>query len=108
DGGDTDLEPVRPSGILGHTATESAGRLAGRVGRVIETVGQNRLGQPRVHHSGLQHGPALNRVDLQYLIQPGQGDEYRVRIGQRAAGESGPSSEGHERHLHKIQTTYDL
>ena len=53
-GGDAVLEAVRPAGVLGDVAADGAGRLAGGIGDVVQAVRRDRLGEPRVHHAGLE------------------------------------------------------
>ena len=57
-GGDAVLEAVRPAGVLRHVAADGAGGLARRIGHVVEAVGRHGLGEPGVHHAGLEHGAA--------------------------------------------------
>ena len=63
---------------------------------------KHRLGEPGIDHAGLKHGATLHRVDAEDAVQPGEGNEHRVRVGQRAAGEPGSGAPGHEGHLQQV------
>ena len=80
-GGDAVLEAVRPAGVLGDVAAEGAGGLARRIGRVVQAVRRDRLGEPGVDHAGLHHGAAAHRIDREDAVQPGERDEHRVAVG---------------------------
>jgi hypothetical protein len=99
---------VGSPGIFGHIATDGAGCLAGRIRHVIQSERKHRLGKPGVHHPGLKHSAAGNRIDTEDPVQSGQGDENGIRIGQGASGESGPRSPGHERDPEQMQQPHDL
>ena len=97
-GGHAVLEAVRPAGVLGHVAADGAGALARGIGDVVQPVRAHRFGEPRVDHAGFHHGPPVRRDDREDPVHPGQGDQHRVALGERAAREAGAGAARHERH----------
>jgi hypothetical protein len=96
--GDAVLEAVGTAGIFGHVSADGTGRLTRWIGHVVETIGEHGLGQAGVHHSGLQHRPPLRGIDAQDPIEPGEGDEHRVGVGQGSPRQTGPRPPGDEGH----------
>jgi hypothetical protein len=81
--GEPVLEAVRAAGVLRDVAADRADLLAARVGRVVEPVRRGRGGDLQVRDAGLDGRAAVDRVDLQDPLEPGQGDDDAVRDGQR-------------------------
>ena len=87
-GGDAGLEAVRPAGVLGDVAPDGAGGLARGIGDVLQAVRQHGLREAGVDDTGLDHRAASGRVDVEDAVQPGEGHEHGVALGECTAAES--------------------
>ena len=96
--GEPVLQAVRAAGVLRDVAADRADLLAAGVGRVVEPVRRGGRGDLQVRDAGLDDGAAVDRVDLQDPLEPGQRDHHAVRDGQRTTGQAGARAAGDERH----------
>ena len=91
-------EAVGAAGIEGDVAADGADRLARRIGRVVEAERNRRRRDVEVDHAGLDHGDAIDRVDLEDAGQPVERDDDAVDVRHRPAGQAGAAAAGDERH----------
>jgi hypothetical protein len=98
-GGGAVAEAVGAAGVLRHVATDGAGLLAGRVGRVVEAVPGDGGADVQVDDSRLHHGDPVLRVDLQDAVHTGGDDDDAAVAGDGAAGEAGAGPARRDRRL---------
>ena len=65
-------EAVGAAGVLGDVAAERAGRLARRIGRVVEAAARNGLRQVEVDQPWLDRRPHVIGIHLQDAPHPGE------------------------------------
>ena len=97
--------------VLGDIAADRARDLRRRVGRVIEAVGGRRVGNGEIAHAGLHDRRARQRIDRDDPPELGERQHDAVRIGQRAAGKTGPGAardHGNARGVAGLQDRHDL
>jgi hypothetical protein len=99
---------VRPAGILGDIPAHRACRLTGGVWHIVEAVREHGLGKAGIHHAGLKDRAPPDRVDFENPVHSGQGNQHRVRTGQRATGKSGSGAAGHKWHVHQVEEADNL
>ncbi len=86
-GGDAVFQAVRAAGVHVDVAADHAGELAGRIGRIEEPVGRDRVGDADIGHARLHDGAAIGVVDVEDLVHPHHADDDRILHRQRAAGQ---------------------
>ena len=91
------LERVRPARVGRDVAADRAGRLAGRVGGVMEARAGQRPGEPDVDDARLDDRVAVAGVDLEDPLHPGQADHHPAADGERPARQARPAPLGDER-----------
>ena len=85
--GDPVFEAMHAAGIFRHIAADGAGDLRGRVGRIVEAGGLDRLRDRQIGHAGLRHHHAVLQVDLADAVELGHAEQNAVGGRQRAAGQ---------------------
>jgi hypothetical protein len=90
---------VHAAGVLGDVATDGAGDLARRVGRVVQAVRRGRFADGQVAHAALHHGGPAHRVHLENAVElrQAQRDPHGVRHG--ATRQPGAGTTRHHRHV---------
>ena len=59
---------VRSAGILGNIAADSAGLLAGRIGREVQAKMRDMFGELKIHYAGLHHRALILGIDFQDAV----------------------------------------
>ena len=93
----TVVEAVRPAGVFGRVASDGAGLLARRVGRIEQPVLRRNQGQLLVDHARLDQGGHGDLVDLQDAAHAGDLQRDSAADGHRAAGQASAGSARHDR-----------
>jgi len=96
------FQAVHAAGVLGHVATDGAGDLAGRVGRVVQAMGGRRLADGQVAHPALHARRARQRVDGQDAVEARQRQRHPPLVRQRAARQPGAGAARHHRHTQAV------
>ena len=94
-GGDAVFQAMRAAGVHVDVAADHAGELAGRVGRVEEAAGPDRVGDADIGDAGLHHGAAIGVVDVEDAVHPHHADDHGILHRQRAAGQRRAGAAGH-------------
>ena len=95
-GGHPVCETVRAARVLRHVAADRTCLLAGRIGRVVEAVLRDGVGQVDVDEPRLDHRYAVLDVDLQDAGHPRKGHEEAAVLGDRAAAQAGTGAPCHD------------
>ena len=90
-------QAVRAAGVVGDVAADGAGRLAGRVGRVVNPVRSQGPAEVEVHHARLDPGHTVVEVYLQQPVHAGHRQHHRLAQRRRSAGQAGPGPPGRNR-----------
>ena len=98
-GGNPVCETVRTTRVLGHVAADRACLLAGGIGRVVEAVLGDGVGQVDVDEPRLDHRYAVLGVDLQDPGHPRKGHQDAAVLGDRAAAQAGTGAPRHDREI---------
>ena len=67
--GQTVFQAMNAAGILGDIAADGAGDLARRIGRIVETLVLDRVGDAQVGDTGLRHDTAVVEIDFQNTVE---------------------------------------
>ena len=90
------LRQCAPPEFIADVAADRAGELRGRIGRVEEAVGADRLGNREIGDAGLDPRIAVGEVDLEDAAHLGQADDDRVFLRDGAAGERRAGAARHD------------
>ena len=107
-GGQPVFEAVHAAGVLGDVAADRAGDLRGRVGRIVETLVLDRLGDGEVGDARLHHGAAVVIVHLEDAVELAHGEQDAVLQRQRAARQRGTAAARHDLDVHGASQRHDL
>ena len=94
-GGEAVFQAMDAAGVLGDVAADRTGNLARRIGRVIETLVLDGLGQAQVGDPGLGDDAAVLPVDLQDFVELAHGQGNAVCDRQGPAGQRGAGPARH-------------
>ena len=106
-GGEAVFQAVHAAGILRHVAADRAGDLRAGVGRVIEALVLDRLGDAEVGDAGLHAGAAVGVVDLQHAVELAQAQQDRVADRHGAARQRGAGAARHDLDLVVLAVAQD-
>ena len=95
-GGDAVCEAVRPAGVFRNIAADSAGALAGRVGREVKPMLGDDFGQPQVDDARLDDGDAVFDVDVENAGHARERENQPAVFGDRAAAQPRPRAARHD------------
>ena len=84
-GGQPVFQAVHAAGILGDVAADRAGDLRRRVGRVVEAVLLDGVGDAEIGDAGLRDDDAVRIVDRQDAVEAAHDQQHRILERQRAA-----------------------
>ena len=97
--GDAVGQAMGSAGVRVHVAPDRADLLRGRVGRVREARGGERIGQIEVEHAGLDPGQPVLRPHLEDAVHLGGDDDQRVADRGGCAREPGAAAAWHHGQL---------
>ena len=97
-GGQPVFQAVHAAGILRHIAANGAGDLAGGVGRIVEAIGFDRLGDAQIGHAGLHPGTAVFVIHFQHPVELTETKGDGISGGQRAPRKRGSGPPWHDFH----------
>ena len=81
----TVLQAMHTAGILGNVATDGAGDLTARVGRVVKAERSSRLADRQVAHPALNHGRTGQWIEREDFVEFRERDGDSPAVGKRAA-----------------------
>jgi hypothetical protein len=90
---------VRSAGVLRDVSADRTHLLTGGVRCEVIPLRRGGFGDIKVDHTRLHDGSLVGDVDLQDPAHLRRHDEYALGMRQRATGEPGSRTAGHERHL---------
>src|SRR5260370_24232398 len=89
---------MRSAGVFRDVAADSAGALAGGIGRIEIAAALHGEGDIEVDHPGLYHDALVFQVQFQDAVHAGKGDHEASLARNRAAGKAGAGPATHKRH----------
>ena len=92
-------ESVRAAGIVGDVATDRAGGLAARVGRVEKAIFGDSFRYILIDYARLDDGDAIWQIDFQDAIQARQRQDNAAFRGHCTAGEPCPRAARNDGHV---------
>src|SRR6516225_11682535 len=98
-GGDAVGQRVRAAGVLGHVASDGAGALAGRIGRIEIAGVLNGQGQVQVDHTRLDHGSLIAEIDLEDAVHARERHGDAAFSWDGTAGKPGAGAAAYQRHF---------
>jgi len=101
------LEAMHAARILGDIAAQRAGNLRRGIGRVIQAMRRRCLRDREVAHAGLDHRQAGQRIEVQDLVEAGQGEHDALGVRHRPARQAGARAARHHRHAQLAAGTQD-
>ena len=106
-GGQAVFQAVHAAGILRDVAADRAGDLRAGIGRVVEALVLDRLGDAEVGDAGLHPGAAVGVVDLEHPVELGHAEQDRVADRHRAARQRGAGAARHDLDLMVLAVAQD-
>ena len=94
-GGHAVFQAMHAAGIFRDIASDRAGDLRRRVGRVVETGMRHRLADGEVGHAGFGHHDAVVEIDLADALEFAEAEQHAVGKWQRATGQRGAGAARH-------------
>ncbi|MNI40337.1 hypothetical protein D3C73_945560 [compost metagenome] len=101
------LQAVHAAGIFSHIATDGTGDLAGRVRRVIQTVGRRRFGNGQVAHAGLHHRRGARQIDMFDAIEFRQAEQHALAVRHGATRQTGARATRHHGRVQPLADPHD-
>ena len=95
-GGEAVLQAVHAAGVLRDVAADRAGDLRAGIGRVVEALVLDRLGDAEIGDARLHAGAAVGIVDLEHAVELGHAEQDRVAHRHRAARQRGAGAARHD------------
>jgi len=92
-------ERVRTAGIFGDVAADSAGFLAGRIGRKVQAVRFGGQREIKIDDTGLDNGALIFRIDGENAVHARKNDHQAASTGERATREAGPGAAADDGHI---------
>ena len=106
-GGEAVLQAMHAAGILRDIAADRAGDLRAGIGRVIEALMLDRLGDAEVGDAGLHAGAAVGVVDLQHAVELAEAQQDGVAHRHGTARERGAGAARHDLDLVVLAVAQD-
>ena len=101
------LQAVHAARVLRDVAADRAGDLRAGVGRVVEALVLDRLGDAEVGDAGLHAGAAVGVVDLEHAVELAHAQQDRVADRHRAARQRGAGAARHDLHAAVLAIAQD-
>ena len=98
-GGDAIFEAMSATGIHRDIAGDCAGKLRGRVRGVKKSVRPDSVTDGKIGDSGFHPREPVLGIDLNDAAHPGEAHNHRVLLRDSPAGERGPGTSRHHRHI---------
>ena len=95
-GGQPVFQAMHAAGILGDIAADRAGDLRGRIGRVVEAVLLDRVGDAEIGDARLRNDDAVWIVDRQDAVEAAHDQQHGILERQRAAGQRSAGAARHD------------
>ena len=106
-GGEAVFQAVHAAGILRDVAADRAGDLRAGIGRVVEALVLDGLGDAEVGDAGLHAGAAVGVVDLEHAVELAQAQQDGVAHRHRAARQRGAGAARHDLDLVVLAVAQD-
>ena len=106
-GGEAVFQAVHAAGILRDIAADRAGDLRAGIGRVVEALVLDGLGDAEVGDAGLHAGAAVGVVDLEHAVELAQPQQDGVAHRHRAARQRGAGAARHDLDLVVLAVAQD-
>ncbi len=94
--GEAILEAVHTTGVLRHVPADGAGDLGTRVGRVVQAMGQGRLGDRQIPHPCLHHSHPSHGVEVEDAVELRQAQQHPLGVGHGAGRKARPRAPRHD------------
>ena len=102
------FQAMHAAGILRDIAADRTGDLRGRVGRVVEAVSLDGMGDAEIGDAGLRHHHPVHQIDLEDRVEAAHDQQHRVLQRQRAAGQRCAGSARHDANAVLVAIFEDL